>query len=80
MALIVLLVVAQAVHPLGGMVTHQCWIIDHGLGAMETARAHKTPGGTLKVGANCNQLGIGSAIGDDGIWLRGWYSIWIHQA
>ena len=80
MALIVLPVAVQAVHPPGGMVTHQCWIVDHGLGAMKTARAHKTPSGTLKIGANRNQLRIGSAIWDDRIRLRGWCSIWTCQA
>ena len=71
MALIMLPVAVQAVHPPGGMVTHQCWIVDYGLGATETARVHKTSGGTLKVGANRNQLGIRSAIGNDGIWPCG---------
>ena len=80
MALIMLPVAAQAVHPLDGMVTHQHWIIDHGLGAMKTARAHKTPGRMLKVGTNCNQLRIGSAVQDDRIWPHGWCSIWTHQA
>ena len=41
---------------------------------------HKTSGGMLKVGANRNQLGIRSAIGDDGIWPHGWCFIWTHQA
>ena len=76
MALIMLLVAAQAVHPPGGMVTHQRWIVDHGLGTTKTARAHKTSGGTLEIGANCNQLRIGSAVQDDRIWPRGWCSIW----
>ena len=49
MALVMLLVAAQAVCPPGGMVTHQHWIIDHGLGARKTARAHKTSGGTLEI-------------------------------
>ena len=80
MALIMLLVAAQAVHPSGGMVTHQRWIIDHGLGATKTARVHKTPGGTLEISANRNQLRIESAVRDDGIWLHGWCSIWTHQA
>ena len=80
MALIMLLVAAQAVHPPGGMVTHQCWIVDHGLGAMETATVHKTPGGTLKISTNRHQLRIRSAIWDDGIWPHGGYSIWTHQA
>ena len=80
MALVMLLVVVQAVHPPGGMVTHQCWIVDHGLGATKTARAHKTSGGTLEISANRNQLRIGSAVWDDRIWPRGWCSIWAHQA
>ena len=71
MALVVLPVAAQAVHPPGGMVTHQRWIVDHGLGAMKTARAHKTSGGMLKISTNRNQLRIGSAVQDDGIWPRG---------
>ena len=80
MALIMLPVAAQAVHPPGGTVTHQHWIVDHGLGATKTARAHKIPGGTLEISANRNQLRIGSAVRDDRIWPRGWYSIWTHQA
>ena len=80
MALIVLPVVVQTLHPPGGMVTHQCWIVDHGLGATKTARAHKTSGGTLKISANCHQLRIRSAVQDDRIWLCGGCSIWTHQA
>ena len=80
MALIMLLVVAQAVHPPGGMVTHQHWIVDHGLGAMKTARVHKTPSGMLKMGANRNQLRVRSVIWDDGIWPHGGCSIWTHWA
>ena len=60
--------------------TYQCWIVDHGLGTMKTARVHKTSGGMLEIGANRNQLRIGSAVQDDGIWLCGWCSIWAHQA
>ena len=78
MALIMLLVVVQAVHPPGGTVTY--WIIDYGLGAMKTARAHKTPSRTLKISANHNQLRIRSAVQDDRIWPCGWCSIWTHQA
>ena len=80
MALIMLLVAVQAVHPPGRMVTHQHWIIDHGLGAMKIARAHKTPSGMLEISANRNPLRIGSAIWDDGIWPHGWCSIWTYQA
>ena len=80
MALVMLSVAVQAVHPPGGMVTHQCWIVDHGLGATKTARVHETSGGMLKIGANRNQLRIGSAVWDDGIRPRGWCSIWAHQA
>ena len=80
MALVVLPVVAQAVHPPSGMGTHQHWIVNHGLGATKTARAHKTSGGTLKIGTNRNQLRIGSAVQDDGIQPRRWCSIWAHQA
>ena len=80
MALIVLPVAAQAVRPLDGIVTHQYWIIDHGLGAMKIARAHKTSGGTLKIGTNHNQLRIGSAVRDDRIWPCRWCSIWTHWA
>ena len=80
MALVVLPVVVQAVHPPGEMMTHQCWIVDHGLGATKTARVHKTLGGMLKIGASCNQLRIRSAVWDDGIWPHGWCSIWTHQA
>ena len=34
----------------------------------------------LKISANHNQLRIGSAIQDDGIWPHGWCSIWTCQA
>ena len=71
MALVMLLVAAQAVHPPGGMVTHQHWIVDHGLGATKTARVHKTSGRTLEISANRNQLRIRSAVQDDRIWPCG---------
>ena len=80
MALIMLPVAVQVVCPPGGMVTHQCWIVDHGLGATKTAWAYKTPGRMLEIGANLHQLRIRSAVQDDKIWPHGGCSIWTCQA